>query len=120
MRLQQRLPAAGCQYSHHAGVHGKAAVMSTLGTAAILAAFVPACALAGAESDSNTTDQSMDLGQVVISATRTEQPLAKTGSSIAVITGADLDTRQLVAVSDALAQTPGVTTARTGGAGHVP
>jgi vitamin B12 transporter len=92
--------------------------MFTLRMAAILAALAPIGVLAGTD-EAAAVDQSTDLDQVVITATRTEQPLDKTGSSVAVISDAQLETRQLLMVSDALAQTPGVTTARTGGVGQV-
>jgi vitamin B12 transporter len=59
------------------------------------------------------------LDPVVVTATRTAQPLDRTGSSMSVITGADLDTRQLLFVSDALAQTPGLSVTREGGPGQV-
>src|SRR5689334_13237891 len=41
---------------------------------------------------------------VVISATRTEQPLEKTGASITLITADDLKTQQTVVLSDILKQ----------------
>jgi vitamin B12 transporter len=56
---------------------------------------------------------------IVVTATRTEQPLERTGESISVITRADLEAQQLVLVSDALAQTPGVTIVRNGGVGQL-
>jgi vitamin B12 transporter len=59
-----------------------------------------------------------DLQQVVVTATRTAQPLDRTGSSMSVISAADLDTRQTLVVSDVLAQVPGLTVSRTGGPGQ--
>jgi vitamin B12 transporter len=59
-----------------------------------------------------------DLEQVVVTATRTEQPLDKTGSSISVITAADLDIRQTLVLSDALEQIPGLAVSRNGGPGQ--
>jgi vitamin B12 transporter len=64
-------------------------------------------------------DGDSSLDPVVVTATRTAQPLDRTGSSMSVITGADLDTRQLLFVSDALAQTPGLSVTREGGPGQV-
>jgi vitamin B12 transporter len=58
------------------------------------------------------------LETVVITATRTLQPAARTGDSISVITGQRLDQQQVVAVSDALAQTPGLVILRDGGPGQ--
>jgi vitamin B12 transporter len=62
-------------------------------------------------------DSSLD--PLVVTATRTAQPLDRTGSSMSVITGTDLDTRQLLFVSDALAQTPGLSVNREGGPGQI-
>jgi len=55
---------------------------------------------------------------VVVSATRTPQPLSVTGSALAVITADDLAARQTVVLTDALAATPGITAIRNGGAGQ--
>jgi len=59
-----------------------------------------------------------DLQQVVVTATRTAQPLDRTGSSMSVISAADLDMRQTLIVTDILAQTPGLTVSRNGGPGQ--
>jgi vitamin B12 transporter len=55
---------------------------------------------------------------VVVTATRTPQPLDKTGSSLSVISGADIDTQQQQFVTDALAQVPGLNVSRSGGPGQ--
>jgi vitamin B12 transporter len=55
---------------------------------------------------------------VVVTATRTPRPANITGASIDVITGDDLQQQQIVAVTDALIETPGVTLARNGGIGQ--
>jgi vitamin B12 transporter len=55
---------------------------------------------------------------IVISATRTDQRLALTGQSVAVITAQDLADGQQLLVSDALAQTPGLSVVRNGGIGQ--
>jgi vitamin B12 transporter len=83
--------------------------------------------LGSAPSDADTsTDSSStasasaaaDLQQIVISATRTPEPLDQTGSSMSVISGAELATQQVLVVSDALEQVPGVSVTRTGGPGQ--
>ena len=56
---------------------------------------------------------------VVITATRTPQPVDLIGASITVITGKDIETQQFVTLSDAIAQTPGTTIIREGGVGQV-
>ncbi|MDR3526655.1 MAG: TonB-dependent receptor [Rhizomicrobium sp.] len=55
---------------------------------------------------------------IVVSATRTPEPLSVTGSAMSVITADDLATRQTAVLSDALAATPGVTAVRNGGVGQ--
>jgi vitamin B12 transporter len=63
-------------------------------------------------------DDAGDLEQVVVSATRTAQPLDKTGSSITVLDATDLEQRQTLIVTDILAQTPGLAVSRNGGPGQ--
>ncbi len=55
--------------------------------------------------------------EVVVSATRSPQLLSRVGASLTVISGEVLHERQIIAVSDAIAQTPGVTFSRNGGPG---
>ncbi len=55
--------------------------------------------------------------QIVVTATRTPQPLYKVGSSIAILSRDAIESSQTVAVSDLLAQTPGVSFSRNGGIG---
>lgn len=55
---------------------------------------------------------------VIVTATRTPQPLERTGESVSVITGTQLQNQQIVALSDALAETPGLTVNRTGEIGQ--
>jgi vitamin B12 transporter len=74
-------------------------------SAVLLAAQVPALAAETSET-------------VVVSATRTEQPLEKTGASISLLTGNDLMAQQTVFLADALAETPGLIVNRVGGAGQ--
>ncbi len=70
-------------------------------------------------SDTNNTAQGSALEPIVITATRTAQPLDRTGSSMSVISADDLATQQLAFVSDALAQTPGLSVTREGGPGQL-
>ncbi len=55
---------------------------------------------------------------IIVTATRTPQPAAKTGASVSVITGQDLQFKQIEVLSDALGQEPGLTAVRTGGVGQ--
>ena len=59
------------------------------------------------------------LEQVVISGSRTEATLADTGSAISIITGAELEQRQIRLVSDALRAVPGIAVSRQGPIGTV-
>ncbi len=58
------------------------------------------------------------IDTVVVTATRTEQPKEKTGTSISVITAEDLEKHQIASVADALAETPSLTVVRNGGLGQ--
>jgi vitamin B12 transporter len=55
---------------------------------------------------------------VVVTATRTDQPALVTGESISVIPDSELKTLQIVPLTDALALTPGLTVNRTGPIGQ--
>ena len=54
---------------------------------------------------------------LVVSATQSDQPLSRIADSVTVISGQDLESRQIVALGDALRTVPGFTVARNGGPG---
>jgi len=83
-------------------------VLTALALLATLATIRSACA----------DDEAADLRQIVVTATRTEQPLDQTGSSLSVISAQDLEQRQTLIVTDILAQTPGLIVSRNGGPGQ--
>ncbi|HEY2034891.1 MAG TPA: TonB-dependent receptor [Rhizomicrobium sp.] len=60
-----------------------------------------------------------DIETVVVSATRTEQPAAKTGESVSVLDSATLQNLQTVSLTDTLALTPGVVVNQSGGIGQL-
>jgi vitamin B12 transporter len=68
------------------------------------------CFLAAAQADEPET--------VVVTATRTAQPVERTGESVSVITAEDLNLQQTVAVGDALQLTPASIVVRNGGIGQ--
>ncbi len=74
-------------------------------------------ALAGTAAFADSQDSAPEI--VVVSATRTAEPLSRTGESIDVITAADLTAQQTLIVSNALGRTPGLTVVRNGGPGQV-
>jgi vitamin B12 transporter len=55
---------------------------------------------------------------VVVTATRTPEPLEITGTSMSVITGDQIRQQQISFITDALDQTPGLTVVRNGGPGQ--
>lgn len=57
------------------------------------------------------------LNQIVVSATRTEQVLGVTGTSVSLITAEDIRATQKVLLADVMRETPGVTVVRSGGPG---
>lgn len=59
------------------------------------------------------------LQEVVVSGSRTEATLADTGSAISIITGVELEQRQIRLVSDALRAVPGIAVSRQGPIGTV-
>jgi vitamin B12 transporter len=93
-----RVPALG---SNQENVMQKSLLSSSV---ALIAVLTPAFA-SGTET-------------VVVTATRTPQPLEVTGTSMSVVTAQDIDTQQIDIVSDALAETPGFTVVRNGGVGQ--
>lgn len=70
-----------------------------------------------------TTDGVSTVGEddatVVVTASRSPQPLAETGQSVSVLTASDIRARQSQTVSDLLRTLPGVTVTRSGGPGTV-
>ena len=59
-----------------------------------------------------------ELAPVVVTATRTAQPLDHTGTDMSVLSGAELQSAQRLFLTDALAQLPGLTVTRAGGPGQ--
>jgi outer membrane cobalamin receptor len=77
-----------------------------------------------------TTAEAQDVGairlavsaiseSVLVSASQVEVPLSRASSSVTVITGAELDARQIHSVADALRAVPGMTVSAAGGPGAV-
>ncbi|MBU6297857.1 MAG: TonB-dependent receptor [Alphaproteobacteria bacterium] len=75
---------------------------------ASIAAFAPGLAYA----------DDLSPETVVVTATRTPQPLDVTGTSMSIITSKNIETQQIDVVGDALAQTPGLAVVRNGGIGQ--
>ncbi|HWA88692.1 MAG TPA: TonB-dependent receptor [Rhizomicrobium sp.] len=63
-------------------------------------------------------DTSFEPETVVVTATRTPQPVEVTGTSVSVITADDIKAQQTEVVTDLLAETPGLTVVRNGGVGQ--
>jgi vitamin B12 transporter len=81
---------------------------------ALLATTALVALTASAEAQYDTT-----LETVVVTATRTPQVLSMTGMSMSIITANDLKTQQTDALTDILAETPGLTVNRNGGPGQL-
>jgi vitamin B12 transporter len=75
-----------------------------------MAASLPAVAHADYLPDDNS---------IVVTATRTEQPLSRIGQSISVLDASDIKTRQSDTLVDLVRDLPGVSFARNGGIGGV-
>ncbi|KAA0971691.1 TonB-dependent receptor [Aureimonas fodinaquatilis] len=81
--------------------------------AAGLLAITPLAAIAQEAQDRD----SILLDPVVIAPNRMPTPERQVGSAVSIITGEDLERRQIRLVSDALRQVPGVTVGRSGSVG---
>lgn len=77
----------------------------------------PSFAEVEAPSPDVTGRQGSGLDEIVVTATRTPQPLFRIGASISVLTEDVIRASQTVVVSDLLTQTPGVSFSRNGGVG---
>lgn len=71
--------------------------------------------LAAAAESACAGDSTEDI---VVTATRTAEPVEKTGESVSVITAEQLAAQQIVFVGDALQETPGLLLIRNGGLGQ--
>ena len=94
-------------------------------TDASLAETEPADAKAAAQApsaDESAVDQAASdepsahqVGDVIVTATRTDTPAAQVASSVTVVTSEEIERRQLRLVTDVLRRVPGVDVRRTGG-----
>lgn len=66
-------------------------------------------------ADKTASELAMDT--LVVSPTRSEQPIAQTAPAITVITGEDLERKQVVTVADALREVPGLQVNENGSRG---
>lgn len=82
------------------------------------AASVP---LDGSVATRDVGDVTLEIGamseSVVVSAAQVEIPLSQASSAVTVVTGAELQSRQVATVADALRQVPGLAVTRSGSAG---
>jgi vitamin B12 transporter len=86
------------------------------GSACAPCAFVVLHIAIATTASAEKNDDSLD--EVVVVANRAPEPLSKVGNSVTVLTEADILRSQESVVADLLAQTPGLTVARTGGVGQ--
>jgi vitamin B12 transporter len=77
-----------------------------------------ASALIALTASAAADESSTDLETIVVTATRTPQPLDRTGAAMFVIGGDDLRTQQIDVLTDILAETPALTVNRNGGTGQ--
>ncbi len=66
----------------------------------------------------NTSDNTLELPNMVVTATRTETPENEVASAMTVITAKDIADRHISNVADALRTVPGLDVVRTGGLGQ--
>ncbi|MFQ5534629.1 MAG: TonB-dependent receptor plug domain-containing protein [Sphingomonadales bacterium] len=88
------------------GVTNRLVLCGALGLAAL-----PSLAVAQERED--------EVEEIVVIATKTENPLSRIGSSVSVITSTDIEQRQAAFLDDILRTVPGVSVSRNGGVGGV-
>lgn len=81
--------------------------------------FVPALCVVSLTISASVLGQGIEINPVVISASRTEQPLSQVLSSVSVITRADIDKSQAQSLADLLQGEAGFEFGRNGGPGAV-
>ncbi|HJW40105.1 MAG TPA: TonB-dependent receptor [Rhizomicrobium sp.] len=91
----------------------KSAILLSTAVAALLS--TPALATSAEDAFPVT---GFKVETIVVSATRTEQPLSVTGASESIITAQDLETQQTVSLPDILKETPSLVVVRNGGLGQ--
>ena len=86
---------------------------------ALLPAAVPLILFATQAAAQSTADSgNSSLDEVVVVANRAPAPLSRVGNSVTVLDDQVIEESQATVTSDLLAQTPGITIARTGGVGQ--
>ena len=86
----------------------------------LLCALVAVNSASAEPADDDRTDEepaALQVGDVVVTATRTETSAAQVASSVTVVTSEEIERRQLRLVTDVLRRVPGVDVRRTGGPG---
>jgi len=87
-----------------------------LTAAVIIAAWV---ASARADDGAQKPVTQLDMDTLVVSPTRSQQTIAETAPSITVITGKELEQKQVVTIADALREVPGVDVVESGSRGSL-
>src|SRR6516165_5737780 len=90
--------------------------IGSLGAAAVIVAWVAA---GRADDGAQKPVTAMDMDTLVVSPTRSEQTVAETAPSITVITGKEMEQKQVVTVADALREVPGVDVVESGSRGSL-
>jgi len=89
----------------------------SLSVASLISLAFSGVALADAAADAGPDADIGELDRIVVTSTRTEQPLSRVGDSITVLDQEEVRASQKTVVSDLLALTPGVSFSRNGGLG---
>ncbi|HEY8965793.1 MAG TPA: TonB-dependent receptor [Candidatus Methylacidiphilales bacterium] len=81
-------------------------------------ASTSASSASSSASASSSDDSSAPLDPVIVTATRLEEPLSQTSSSVTVVTAREIEDNGYVTLAQALGNVPGVRTAAAGGYGQ--
>lgn len=97
-------------------------IRALLSSTALATALIAAPAFAddqkAPEADVAGATGANGVAELVVTATRTAQPIEKVGASVTVLTQPVIEASQAISITELLAQTPSVTFARNGGVGN--
>lgn len=78
-----------------------------------------ACGAAALTTTALARDEQDETEEIVVIATRTENPLSRIGSSVSIVTADDIERSQTVFVEDILRTVPGISVSRSGNVGGI-
>ena len=84
-----------------------------------VALLIAALSAAAWAEEAEKASAELQMGTLVVTPTLSEQPISMTAPAVTVITGEDLERKQVTTVADALREVPGVEVVESGSRGSV-